>query len=69
MKAGGNLISDQKFTDFKLLLEFRYPKGSNSGIYLRGRYEVQIEDNIGMDPSPILFGSNDQLCIEGKILK
>lgn len=55
-KAGGNLISDQKFTDFKLLLEFRYPKGSNSGIYLRGRYEVQIEDNIGMDPSPILFG-------------
>ena len=55
-KAGGNLITDQKFTDFKLHLEFRYPKGSNSGIYLRGRYEVQIEDNQGMEPSPILFG-------------
>jgi hypothetical protein len=33
-----------------LHIEFRYPKGSNSGVYLRGRYEVQIEDNKGMDP-------------------
>jgi len=55
VKAGGNLISDQSFTDFKLHVEFRYPKGSNSGIYLRGRYEVQIEDNIGMEPSNTLF--------------
>jgi hypothetical protein len=31
--------------DFKLHLEFKYPKGSNSGVYLRGRYEVQIEDS------------------------
>jgi Domain of Unknown Function (DUF1080) len=30
--------------------EFRYPRGSNSGIYLRGRYEVQIEDNFGQEP-------------------
>ena len=44
-KSGSNLISDQKFTDFKLHVEFRYPKGSNSGVYLRGRYEVQIEDD------------------------
>ena len=55
-KAGGNLISDQNFDDFKLMVEFRYPEGSNSGIYLRGRYEVQIEDNYGMEPSPTLFG-------------
>jgi len=54
-KAGSNLISKQQFTDFKLHVEFRYPKGSNSGIYLRGRYEVQIEDNQGMEPSPTLF--------------
>ena len=39
-KSGSNLITDQKFTDFKLHVEFRYPKGSNSGVYLRGRYEV-----------------------------
>ena len=55
-KAGANLISEEKFKDFKLHVEFRYPEGSNSGIYLRGRYEVQIADNIGLEPSSILFG-------------
>lgn len=54
--AGSNLISDKKFEDFKINAEFRYPKGSNSGIYLRGRYEVQIEDNSGTPPSSIYFG-------------
>ena len=55
-RAGANLISDQKFEDFKLLVEFRYPKGSNSGVYLRGRYEVQIEDSPkDAYPSDILF--------------
>lgn len=44
-KAGANLITDQKFEDFKLRVEFRFPKGSNAGVYLRGRYEVQIEDS------------------------
>ena len=56
MKAGGNLISDEAFTDFKLRVVFRYPEGSNSGIYLRGRYEVQIEDNYGKYPSSLYFG-------------
>jgi len=46
-ESGGNLVSTQKFNDFKLSVEFRYPAGSNSGIYLRGRYEVQIEDSKG----------------------
>lgn len=43
-KSGGNLVTDRRFDDFKLHLEFRYPKGGNSGVYLRGRYEVQIAD-------------------------
>ncbi|MEN8789436.1 MAG: DUF1080 domain-containing protein [Flavobacteriaceae bacterium] len=51
-----NLVSEQKFNNFKLHAEFRYPKGSNSGIYLRGRYEVQIIDSKGMEPSDILLG-------------
>lgn len=51
MKAGANLVTRQRFTDFKLHLEFRYPKGSNSGVYLRGRYEVQIEDSTGTEPA------------------
>jgi len=45
---GPELISDRKFTDFKLHVEFNCAKGANSGVYLRGRYEVQIED----DPEP-----------------
>ncbi len=55
-ESGSNLISDAKFQDFKLHVEFRYPKGSNSGIYLRGRYEVQIEDDKGLDPSDLYIG-------------
>jgi hypothetical protein len=47
-KSGANLITEKKFNDFKLHIEFRYPKGSNSGVYLRGRYEVQITDSKGL---------------------
>jgi len=43
-KPGSNLITDAVFTDFKLHIEFRYSKEGNSGVYLRGRYEVQIAD-------------------------
>jgi hypothetical protein len=45
---GPELISDAKFNDFKLHIEFNCARGANSGAYLRGRYEVQIED----DPEP-----------------
>jgi hypothetical protein len=56
-RSGANLISDNKFTDFKLLVEFRYQKGSNSGVYLRGRHEVQIEDSPkDTHPSSVLYG-------------
>jgi hypothetical protein len=47
---GANLLTDKTFTDFKLHIEFRFPKEGNSGVYLRGRYEVQIED--GTEPEP-----------------
>jgi len=55
-KAGSNLVSKQTFTDFKLHVEFRYPKNGNSGIYLRGRHEVQIEDSGGQEPNPLRLG-------------
>ena len=55
-KPGSNLISDKVFTDFKLHAEFRYPKGGNSGIYLRGRYEVQLTDSKGLEPLDDQFG-------------
>jgi hypothetical protein len=55
-KPGINIVSERKFEDFKIHAEFRYPKGSNSGIYLRGRYEIQIEDNHGLEPDSHLIG-------------
>jgi hypothetical protein len=43
--AGGNLVTRDSFRDFKLHIEFKYPRNGNSGVYLRGRHEVQIEDS------------------------
>ncbi len=40
---GANLKTTRKFDDFKVHYEVNCPEGGNSGFYLRGRYEVQIE--------------------------
>src|SRR5580700_12027396 len=40
---GANLKSNEKFTDFKVHFEVNCPDDANSGFYLRGRYEVQLE--------------------------
>jgi hypothetical protein len=42
-----NLVTDQKFGDSELYLEFMIAKGSNSGVYLHGLYEVQVFDSYG----------------------
>lgn len=42
-EAGANLRTTRNFTDFKLHIEYNCPPGGNSGVYLRGRYEVQVE--------------------------
>jgi len=44
-KDNADLVSEQSFQDMKLHIEFNVDKKSNSGVYLRGRYEVQILDN------------------------
>jgi hypothetical protein len=49
--SGANLVTVRKFDDFKLHVEFRVPKDANSGVYLRGRYELQIDDAAGLEPS------------------
>ena len=53
---GTDIVTDQKFTDFKLHCEFKMVEKSNSGVYLRGRYEVQIEDNFGQEPESHRIG-------------
>ncbi len=45
-----NLISRQKFTDFDVEAEYKLEKDSNSGIYLRGRHELQVLDDFGKPP-------------------
>lgn len=47
---GPELINSSKFEDFKLHVEFNCGEKSNSGVYLRGRYEVQIETNSEQEP-------------------
>jgi len=43
----GNLRTDREFEDFKLTLDVNVPEHSNSGVYLRGIYEVQVVDSYG----------------------
>lgn len=47
---GPELINQSKFEDFKLHVEFNRGEKANSGVYLRGRYEVQIETNSEQEP-------------------
>lgn len=44
-KGNADLVSDRTFQDQKLQVEYNVEPKSNSGVYLRGRYEIQILDN------------------------
>jgi hypothetical protein len=50
-KTGNNLVSDRQFKDFTLVMEYKLEKDSNSGLYLRGRYELQVLDDAGKEPN------------------
>ncbi len=54
---GPELINNSKFEDFKLHVEFNCGPESNSGVYLRGRYEVQLETDSITDPPERRLGS------------
>jgi hypothetical protein len=56
VKPGGNLVTDQRFEDFQLHIEARYAPQGNSGVYLRGRYEVQVLDGATEEPDSHLQG-------------
>jgi len=43
----GNLRTDREFEEFNLTLKVNVPQGSNSGVHLRGIYEVQVFDSYG----------------------
>jgi Domain of Unknown Function (DUF1080) len=46
--GGNDLVSEQTFTDFELHVEFLGT--ANSGVYLQGRYEIQIDNSFGAKP-------------------
>lgn len=57
-EKGANLKSTRKFEDFKLHFEVNWPDHANSGFYLRGRYEVQLESEpLEMNPPERRVGS------------
>jgi hypothetical protein len=57
-KLGSNLKSVEKFEDFKLHFEVLLPEHTNSGFYLRGRYEIQLENEPeGKSPPERRMGS------------
>ncbi|KAF2511447.1 DUF1080 domain-containing protein [Flavobacterium zhairuonense] len=67
-KSGVNLVTNEKFNDFKLHIEFRIPKHSNSGVYLRGRYEVQVTDGKGMEPALDQMGAIYGLLVPNEMV-
>jgi len=48
-QASGDLYSEQKFGDGIIDVEFMVPKGSNSGVYIMGTYEIQVLDSFGKE--------------------
>ncbi len=52
----GNLRTEKEFEDFNLKLEVNVPPNGNSGIYLRGIYEVQVYDSFGKPLDPHNMG-------------
>ena len=54
---GSEIVTTSTFRDFKLHVEFNCGPMANSGVYLRGRYEVQIETNAAQEPPNRRMGS------------
>jgi hypothetical protein len=53
---GVDLLSEASHGDIELDLEFNVSKGSNSGVYLQGQYEVQILDSYGKKDKDLKYG-------------
>ena len=56
-KHHGNIRTDREFEDFNIKLEVRTQEGSNSGIYLRGIYEIQVAESFGKPLDPHNMGA------------
>jgi hypothetical protein len=61
-RKGVDIFTEQTFRNFQLHIEFKVPKGGNSGVYLRGRKEIQVADSSGKEKP----GSGDCGGLYGK---
>ena len=52
-----DIVTEATFGDFQLHVEFNLPRGSNSGVYLQGRYEIQVDDAYGRPPGRHMCGA------------
>ena len=52
-----DIVSDGRYQDFKLHLEVKLPKGGATGVFLRGRYQVQLADDANRPPSDETSGA------------
>ena len=53
----GNLRTEDVYGDFNIKLEVNVPAGSNSGVYLRGMYEIQVSDSYQKELDPHNMGA------------
>lgn len=68
----GNLRTEKEFEDFNLKLEVNVPAGNNSGVYLRGMYEIQVVDSYKRPLIRIIweqFTAGSPLCLQLKNLQ
>lgn len=54
--GGVDIYTEEKFGDVRLEVEFMVPRGSNSGVYLMGEYEVQVLDSYGKPDAQLTQG-------------
>lgn len=53
----GNLRTEKEFEDFNIKMEVNVPENGNSGVYLRGRHEIQVSDTYGRPLNPHNMGA------------
>jgi hypothetical protein len=66
VEHGSDLISEQEFGDCELHVDFVVPQRSNSGVYLMGRYEIQVLDSYGKKDDQLRPGDCGGIYITSK---
>lgn len=61
-----DIISDGRYQDFKMHLEYKLEPGTQSGVYMRGRYEIRLVDDAGKPPTDEGTGAIFGLTVPNK---